>query len=142
VFSLLLGCSGSQALKTRRRAELTLGGSLIGVIVGSLGIAAFTDHKPVFIGITAAFGAVAVGSTIVYGVAYGSSPPPEPVAAPPPPPDRRNDAWDRTKEAQAAARLGDCTTVKSLAIQVKALNEDFYWTVFARDAAIARCQTP
>ncbi len=143
MFSLLLGCSGSQALKTRRRAELTLGGSLIGVIVGSLGIAAFPDHKPVFIGITAGFGAIAVASTIVYGVAYGNSPAPEPEPTPPPaPPPGRTDAWERTKEAQAAARAGDCTTVKSLSIQVKALDEDFYWTVFARDAAISRCQTP
>jgi len=132
------GCAGPQAIKTRRHAELTLGGSLIGVIVSSLGIAAFPDHKPLFVGITAGFGAIAVASVIVYGVAHAGVPDETP-PPPPPPPDHRAEAWALTQEAQTAARAGDCDRVASLSAQVQALDASFYASVFVRDAAISRC---
>jgi hypothetical protein len=136
------GCAGQQAIKTRRHAELSLGGSLIGVIVSSLGIAAFPDHKPVFIGITAGFGALAVASVIVYGVAHANSPSEEPPPPLPPRPDHRPEAWALTQQAQSAARAGDCERVVALSIQVQMLDADFLATVFLRDAAIGRCLAP
>lgn len=139
---LLLGCSASQAKKTRRRAELGIGASLVGVIGGSLGIAAFPDHKPVFIGITATFGGLAIASAIVYAIAHGNVPDDPP---PPPPkqiPEGRDEAWTLTKQAQAAARAGDCVTVADLHLRVRALDPELHETVFARDVAITRCLTP
>jgi hypothetical protein len=135
---LLVGCAGPQATRTRRHAELAIGASLVGVIVSSLGIAAFPDHKPIFIGITAGFGAVAIGSAIVYGVAHSNAPP-EPAAPPPAPPDHRAEAWHLTQLAQGAARNGDCNRVRELGAQILILDAGFYETVFARDAAVARC---
>lgn len=138
-FGLLVGCAGPQAIKTRRRAELAIGGSLVGVIVSSLGIAAFPDHKPLFIGITAGFGALAIASAIIYGVAHANVPPPGRTEAPPAPPDRRPEAWALTQEAQSAARAGNCDRVVALSLQVQMLDADFLASVFVRDAAIARC---
>ena len=139
VLSLFVGCAGPQAVKTRRRAELAIGGSLVGVIVSSLGIAAVPDHKPVFIGITAGFGALAIASAIVYGVAHANVPPPAPAEPPPARPDHRPEAWALTQEAQSAARAGDCDRVVALSIQVQMLDAEFLGSVFVRDAAIARC---
>jgi hypothetical protein len=135
--ALLVGCAGHQAVRTRRGAELGIGGSLVGVIAGSIGIAAFPEDKPTMIGITATFGALAVACAIVYGVAHANVPPPEP--PPPPPPDRRPEAWAKTQEAQTAARTGDCDRVRALSVDVRGLDDSFYSTVFVRDAAIARC---
>lgn len=136
---LLVGCAGSQAKQTRRRAELGIGGSLVGVIVSSLGIAAFPDHKPLFVGITAGFGALAIASAIVYGVAHANVPRSAPPERPPPPPDHRSRAWALTQEAQSAARAGDCDRVGALSLQLQMLDADFLASVFLRDAAIARC---
>jgi hypothetical protein len=66
---LASGCAGSQAACARHRAELALGGSLIGVMGGGLAMAALPSEKPVLIPITIAFGAVAVASTIIYVIA-------------------------------------------------------------------------
>jgi hypothetical protein len=66
----LIGC-GASAQQTRHRAELALGGSLIGVMGGGLSMAAFPSEKPILIPITIAFGALAVASTIVYVIADG-----------------------------------------------------------------------
>jgi hypothetical protein len=140
--SLLVGCAGPQAIKTRRHAELSIGASLLGVLAGGLSIAAFPGEKPILIPITIAFGGLAIASAIVYGVAYASSPSPEPPPAPPAPPDHRPEAWSLTQEAQAAARTGDCERVRILDREVRALDAGVHDVVFARDVAIARCLAP
>lgn len=48
-------------------------------------------------------------------------------------------AWILTKEAETAARSGDCATVAKLDAQVGQLDDDFHTTVFLGDVAIARC---
>ncbi len=137
---LLAGCAGLQAQQTRRRAELGIGFSHVGMIAGAIAIAAVPDEKPTMIGITVGFGALAVVAAVVYGVAHANVPAPPP-PPPPPPPDRRPQAWALTQEAQAAARAGDCERVTALDAQVRALDGGFHAAVFARDVAIAACLT-
>jgi hypothetical protein len=136
------GCAGDQARRTRRHAELAIGGSLLGVIAGSLGIAALPGEKRIFIPITVTFGLLAVASAVVYGVAHASIEEVEEEpwrVAPPPPPEDRPQAWALTQEAQAAARSGDCVRVHALDDEVLRLDHEFHAVVFVRDAAIARC---
>jgi hypothetical protein len=137
--AVLSGCAGPQAHRLRKRSELAIGGSLIGVMLSSAGMAALSEQKPVFIGIAIGFGALAVASAITYGVAYAYEEPPAPPPPPPTPPDHRADAWKLTQQAQTAARAADCEAVIMLADLVSDLDRSFYDTVFVRDVAIARC---
>jgi hypothetical protein len=61
--------------------------------------------------------------------------------APPEVPAARKDAWQMTKQAQLAARSGDCETVATLDQVVSTVDPEFYRTVFMRDAAIAHCMS-
>jgi uncharacterized membrane protein len=72
VLVLVLGC-GAPA-RTRHRAELAIGASLIGVMAGGLTMAAWPAQKPVLIPITITFGALAIASTTVYVVADSAVP--------------------------------------------------------------------
>lgn len=135
--AFLAGGCGAHAAKTRRRAELSIGFSLIGVLASSLVISAAPDSKPESIVVTAVFGGLAVASAIVYGVAFANEPPPPP--PPLPPPDRKPEAWALTQQAQTAARASDCATVKRLSAEVAGLDAEFHTVVFSRDVAIARC---
>jgi hypothetical protein len=67
LFVVLLGC-GAPA-QTRNRAEIALGGSLVGVMGGGLAMAGFPSEKPVLIPVMIVFGALAVASTVVYVIA-------------------------------------------------------------------------
>jgi len=133
--SLAIGC-GAHA---RRNAELAIGGSLAGVLATSLVIAAAPSTKPESIGVAIAFGALAIASTVAYGIAVGTEP--EAVAEAPraAPPDHRAEAWSLTQQAQAAARANDCGTVRGLSEQVAQLDASFHTAVFARDVAVAAC---
>jgi len=51
----------------------------------------------------------------------------------------RDNAWQLTKHAAAAARAGDCATVRDTSAIVRRDDEDFHRTVFVKDVAIARC---
>lgn len=137
--SVLVGCSGPQAARIKRPAELAIGGSLLGVLAGSVVIAAAPSTKPESIGVTIGFGGLALISAVVYGVAYANAPAPEPPPPPPEKPDHRPEAWAKTQQAQSHARGGDCETVKALSAEVAALDAEFHTVVFARDVAIARC---
>ncbi|HEY5947452.1 MAG TPA: hypothetical protein VIV40_18240 [Kofleriaceae bacterium] len=66
--ALLVGC-GAPAQQTRHRAELAIGGSLLGMMAGGFSMAGFPSQKPILIPITITFGACAVASTVVYIVA-------------------------------------------------------------------------
>lgn len=57
-------------------------------------------------------------------------------------PDHREEAWEYTKHAKAAARVGDCITVAAHARIVRELDAEFHTLVFMRDAAIVRCLSP
>lgn len=72
VAALLVGC-GAPPKQIRHRAELVMGGSLVGVMAGGLTMAAWPDGKPALIPITIGFGALAVASLVVYIVADQSA---------------------------------------------------------------------
>ena len=95
---LLAGCAGTPKAN-RRRAELAIGGSLVGVIASSITMAAVPQGKPVLIPITITFGGLAIASAVAYGV-YHSQVVDEPAGPPPKP----NPAWEYTKKAQASCR--------------------------------------
>ena len=131
VLCVLVACAGTS--KNRRRAEYAIGGSLVGVLVGALTMAAWPAGKPVLIPITIGFGVLAVGSTVTYAVVTSR------LAAEPTVPPKPNPPWALTQQAQAAARADRCAEVKELDAKVKELDEDFHAVVFKRDVAIQRC---
>jgi len=55
---------------------------------------------------------------------------------------KRDQAWVLTKQAQEAARGGDCAKVTELSAQVGALDAEFYGEVFMKDIAVQQCFTP
>jgi predicted small secreted protein len=55
---------------------------------------------------------------------------------------KRDQAWALTKQAQEAARTGDCAKVTALSAQVGALDAEFYADVFMKDEPIQRCFVP
>lgn len=55
---------------------------------------------------------------------------------------RKQDAWALTKTSAAAARRGDCDTVRKLDPQVLAVDATFHATVFLADLGIKRCLVP
>jgi hypothetical protein len=68
----------------------------------------------------------------------------QPPAPPPPTNDQmqteaRRQAWELTKQAQAAARANDCGSVLTISGKVQTTDADFYDTIFIKDAAIRRC---
>jgi hypothetical protein len=130
---IAVGCAGH---RTMHRAELVMGGALAGVLATSIVLAIQPDAKPVALPLIAGFGAIAVGGLVVYMYADATAKDPPPAIE-----LHRADerAWQLTRKAAAAARAGDCTTARAIASDVRALDEDFYTTVFARDAAISRC---
>jgi hypothetical protein len=52
---------------------------------------------------------------------------------------QRRDAWQLTKQAQVAARAGDCATVYTIDEVLRGVDAEFHRTVFARDHAIIQC---
>jgi len=56
--------------------------------------------------------------------------------------EKRDRASTLTKQAQAAARVGDCAKVTELSAQVGAIDADFYGEVFMKDLAVQRCFVP
>jgi predicted small secreted protein len=55
---------------------------------------------------------------------------------------KRDQAWALTKQAQEAARVGDCAKVTELSAQVGALDAEFYGDVFMKDVAVQACFVP
>jgi predicted small secreted protein len=55
---------------------------------------------------------------------------------------KRDQAWALTKQAQEAARAGDCAKVTELSAQVGAIDAEFYADVFMKDQPIQRCFVP
>lgn len=68
VAALLVGC-GASAQQTRRRAEIAIGGSLLGVMAGGLAMAAVPSEKEIIAPIMIGFGVLAIASTVLYVIA-------------------------------------------------------------------------
>ena len=134
----VLAACGATPKQQQRRAELAIGGSLVGVIASSLTMAAWADGKPVLIPITISFGGLAVASAVYYGVAHSRVVDEEEHGPKP----KTSLAWPLTQRAQAAARADKCDEVRKLDAEVRAVDEDFHAVVFTRDVAIARCMNP
>ncbi len=78
----------------------------------------------------------------VRGFLHTEEPPPAPLAPDPVAIARaraREEAWQKTKAAMTASRQDDCASVQAIDPQVRALDVDFYESVFARDLGIRRC---
>ena len=56
--------------------------------------------------------------------------------------EKRDRASTLTKQAQEAARVGDCAKVTELSAQVGAIDPNFYGEVFMKDLAVQRCFVP
>jgi hypothetical protein len=135
----LSGCGPQKSPRTMHYAQLTLTGGLIGVLASSLAVAATSQHpdvKDAMIGVDIGFGAIAVGSLLVYLVAdiYDEEPPSQSAQT-----KADEEAWEMTKRAREAARKGDCERVKKIEPTVKAKDPSFHDVVFMRDVAIQRC---
>jgi hypothetical protein len=53
--------------------------------------------------------------------------------------EARAEPGTKSKQAAAAARAGDCATVRALDPEIRTLDVELHDVVFARDVAIARC---
>jgi hypothetical protein len=54
----------------------------------------------------------------------------------------RDEAWVLTRQAQDAARAGDCAKVTELSAKVGAMDAEFYADVFMKDVAVQNCFVP
>lgn len=120
-------------------AEITLAGSLVGVLATSIGVAAVSSHpdaKDAFIAVDIGFGAIATGALVTYLVAdlYDEDEPKGTAQS-----RADEEAWAMTKRAREAARKGDCERVKKIEPVLAAKDKSFHDVVFMRDVAIAKC---
>lgn len=129
---------------------LTATGAVVGVV--GAGVAAESDGKPTHG--TLAIGALPGAIILAIGlfVVLENRPPP-----PEPPEERaareaaarqhatemfaqqREAAWQLTKEAQQAARDGNCARVLEIDPNVQAMDAELYASTFITDIAIQRC---
>ena len=131
-------CGYQKSQRTMHYAEMTIVGSLVGVLASSIGVAATagTGAKDVLVGVDVGCGVVATGALVTYLVAdlYDED---EPKGTA----QQRADeeAWQMTKRAREAARKGDCDRVKKIEPALAAKDKSFHDVVFMRDVAIAKC---
>jgi hypothetical protein len=136
VAMLACACEPKHAETTMKWSERTLVAGLVGVLATSLLVGAQSGAtKDTLVGADVTFGAVALGSVIVYLVADASDvgPPADLQKA------HQDEAWQATKRARDAAAHGDCERVKKLEPVVKSLDAGIYEMVFLRDVGIQRC---
>lgn len=148
--ALSLGCSHGAA-KGGVIAGVGITGIGVAMAAGAFGPGGETDPEDVaFIPLTVG---IVVGTISLFIMLSTKDPDEKPAAAaapppaPPPPADpgveqARRDrarAWELTQQAAAAARAGDCVWPAQIGAEVATLDPEFHATVFARDAAIARC---
>jgi len=137
----LVACGPKNAPRTMRYCEITIAGSLLGVIAASGGAAIAASQnsqtgKDVALGVDVGFGVIALGAVVTYLLADLSDvPEPSQTAQQ----RAQQQAWDMTKRARESARAGDCGRVKKIAPAVKDADPSFYEVVFMRDVAIQRC---
>lgn len=132
---------------------LTATGAVVGVVGG--GIAAEADgedtsHRTLAIGLTPGIIILAIG---LFFVIENDSPAEERAKAAHPLPwdderhkqyleaakQQREAAWQLTKEAQQAAREGNCARVIEIDANVKVMDAELYASTFITDVAIQRC---
>jgi hypothetical protein len=123
--------------------------SVAGVGTGAFLIATETgDGDP--LAIMSLFGVFTTAYIISSGIGFASAKRCRGYNRAPLPPDpqlearkrAQAEAWQLTKQAAMAARVGDCASTQILDQRVRALDVEFHAVVFARDAAIARCAAP
>jgi hypothetical protein len=145
IVALLAGCTP----KGLKISGAGLGVSVVGAVLLTSAVASEDGGPSVdargFTGVLLMLGG---GMVTMLGMAVGlegfvrgpDAPPPAPID---PLADARRQArdraWQLTKTAAAAARAGDCAQVATLDVEIGRLDLEFHHTVFARDAAIARC---
>lgn len=137
VIACLTGACGPQhAPVTMKWSERVLVGSLFGVLATSLGAAASKGStKDAFVAADVSFGALGLGSVVVYLFADASD-----TGRPMTEREIRQDqAWQLTKRARTLARQGKCDRVREIEPRVEQLDPSFHDVVFVRDVAIARC---
>jgi hypothetical protein len=132
-------CTTPQARTTRSVAEASTAIALGGLLASIVAAQVVPDDAHEFTTIGVVFVPVSVMSALVYVVADSvvAKSPPESVTTRRE--RRRLVAWELTKQAAAASRLGDCSQVQALDPRVRDLDAELHLVVFMRDVAIRRC---
>ena len=140
VAGLACACTSTQARKVQHITELTLAGSLSGMLASLATAYVWPGENPVLLDIGLGFVPLALGSALIYVAADGMSTNPEP--APLTEREReRQTAWDLAREAKHAARAGDCVQVQAIEPRVRDLDQDIYRR-FLHDKIIQTCLAP
>jgi hypothetical protein len=132
------GCTAPQARRAHRAGEVAAEGGLVGMLAAGFAAAAIPSHDTQIMTAGLAFIPISVVGVLVF-IATDSR------ANEPAPPTltrrerRRAEAWELTKQAEAAARSADCTQVQAIDPRVRDLDLEFHGVVFMRDIAIQRC---
>jgi hypothetical protein len=135
------GCTPPQARRAHRAGEVAAAGGLVGMLAAGVTASALPAHDDQIMKVGLAFVPVSIIGALVY-IATDSKANEQSAPAMTRRERRREEAWELTKQAEAAARSADCTQVQAIDPRVRDLDVELHVVVFMRDVAIQRCLRP